>query len=280
MNNTYKANEEIYISVDVEADGKIPSINSMMALGATVAGWRTRDGQIIDADPSLPENRFYAQLKPISQEWTADAIAVAVLDGWNNATDDPTGALKHQWLVENGEDPSVAMERFTAWVVERKEALDAKVPVFVGFPVVYDWMWVYWYMIAFTKDGSPFGHGRAADIKTAFAIKSGNSIVSSIKRRMPKFLHSKLPHTHKAVDDAAEQGQLALNIFRWSGSENPISDNVKQSAQEIRDFLESELSNANEHAEIYSARARELALELREKALKNLAKWQEDRNKK
>jgi hypothetical protein len=31
-------------------------------------------------------------------------------------------------------------------------------------------------------------------------------------------LHSKLPHTHLAIDDSAEQGELLMNIFLWEGS--------------------------------------------------------------
>lgn len=216
--------EEIYISVDVEADGKIPGRNSMTAVGAVVAGYRTRDGQQVKVDPFIPQNRFYAEIRPISDEWEPEALAVGLLQGFDQAISDPTGELKRAYLTEHGQTPESAMEGFTAWVRDNIKAYDAKGAVFIGYPVVYDWMWVYWYMISFTVDGSPFGHSRAADIKTAFATKANKSILSSVKARIPRYLKSKLPHTHLAVDDAAEQGQLGMNILNWNGSSDNITE--------------------------------------------------------
>ena len=55
---------EIYVSTDVEADGPIPGDYSMVCFGAIVV------------EPSLTQT-FYARLKPISDRWVPEALAVS-----------------------------------------------------------------------------------------------------------------------------------------------------------------------------------------------------------
>jgi DNA polymerase III alpha subunit (gram-positive type) len=108
---------------------------------------------------------------------------------------------------ENAQDPKKAMCDYLHWVKGLPGA-----PVFVGYPASYDFMFVYWYLIRFTGE-SPFQHS-ALDIKTlAFALlKKGYR--SSTKRHMPKHWFDNLPHSHKALDDAIEQGALFCNILK------------------------------------------------------------------
>ena len=53
-----------YVMVDIEADGPIPGDYSMISLGAIVV------------EPSL-DREFSAQLKPISEKWVPEALAVS-----------------------------------------------------------------------------------------------------------------------------------------------------------------------------------------------------------
>ena len=53
-----------YIMVDIEADGPIPGDFSMICLGAIVV------------EESL-DRTFYGQLKPISDKWNKDALAIS-----------------------------------------------------------------------------------------------------------------------------------------------------------------------------------------------------------
>jgi len=53
-----------YIMVDVEADGPIPGDYSMIALGAIVV------------EPAL-DRTFVGRLRPISEKWLPDALAVS-----------------------------------------------------------------------------------------------------------------------------------------------------------------------------------------------------------
>lgn len=190
------ARPDLYISCDVEADGPIPGPYSMSSLGAVVAG--SFDGSTFTAaDPDT--HTFYRELRPISTEYVPAAAAVSGLD---------RGRLERE-----GADPAAAMADFAGWVEE--VSAGAK-PVFVAYPLSFDWMFVYWYLMRFAGR-SPFGHSSCLDIKTLYAVKAGAPISGSVKRAMPRHLHSRRRHTHHALDDAAEQADLFANLMRWDG---------------------------------------------------------------
>lgn len=193
--------QELYISVDVEADGKIPGPYSMSSFGAALAGI----GQLSNFTPTdllLAENRFYAELKPISDNFDPQAITV--------------GGFDHAQLKITGQDPEEAMTAFAEWILNLCRKYDA-VAVCTGFPIAYDFMFINWYLMRYSRIPSPFGHGRTKDIKEAYAAKANTTIINSTKRNMPRFLFSSLPHTHNALDDAVEQGMLFQNIMAWDG---------------------------------------------------------------
>jgi hypothetical protein len=85
-------------------------------------------------------------------------------------------------------------------------------PVFVGYPAAYDFLFVYWYLMRFVGE-SPFSHS-ALDIKTFAMALTGKPYRASTKRNMPKRWIPKSPHTHVALDDAIEQGQLFINMLK------------------------------------------------------------------
>jgi hypothetical protein len=213
--------KEIYISVDVEADGKIPGDYSMTALGAVVAGYRTSEGELKRFDVTAPQNRFYSEIKPISDNWNPEAMAVGLFSGFGKeaALTDPTGEKRREYIMQNGEDPKLAMTRFAVWLENVKQEHGGGV-IFAGYPLGFDWMWTYWYLCKFSDIESPFGHSRHIDIKTLYAEKANTVIVRSIKKNIPRKLMSKLPHTHLAIDDAAEQGEMLMNILEWEGKKH------------------------------------------------------------
>ncbi|MFF2026449.1 exonuclease [Streptomyces sp. NPDC058171] len=191
------AKSEFYVSADVEADGPIPGPFSMSSFGLAVAG--VRDGAGFRAvDPA--ERTFYAELKPISDAYDPQALAV--------------GGLDRDRLTREGQDPGRAMNAAAAWLAAVSDEL-AATPVFVAYPLGYDWMWMYWYFMRFADGGSPFGHSRCLDLKTLYAAKADVAIGGATKRSMPSHLLSSRPHTHHALDDAIEQGELFQNLMRW-----------------------------------------------------------------
>lgn len=188
---------DVYVSVDIEADGPIPGPYSMLSLGATVAGTYDADGYTAPDD--LRAETWYAEIRPIADDYVPEALAVSGLD--------------RDALLASGRTPEEAMTGFAAWVDEVADRHDAS-PVFAAYPLGFDWLFTYWYLISFAGR-SPFGHGRALDVKTLYAARARTAISRATKRHMPAGLHPDLPHTHNALDDAVEQAGLLANIMRW-----------------------------------------------------------------
>ncbi|MBV1849125.1 3'-5' exonuclease [Catellatospora tritici] len=185
--------QDMYFSADVEADGPIPGPYSMVSVGLAVAG--TRAHTFTRADPTAAT--FYRELRPISDDFVPEAMAVSGLD--------------RDALVRDGADPATAMRELSEWV---KETAAGAKPIFVAYPASFDWMFVYWYLIRFTG-GSVFGHSGCLDVKTAYAIKADVPVGKAVKGQMPRHLLSRRPHTHNALDDAIEQADLFANVMEW-----------------------------------------------------------------
>jgi hypothetical protein len=191
---------DVYISADVEADGPIPGPYSMISFGLAVAA--TYDGRTLTRrDPEAAT--FYAELRPISDAYDPAALAVSGLD--------------RDRLLREGRDPAEAMSAAARWVGSVARAEGGK-PVFAAYPLGFDWMFLYWYFVRFAETGSPFGHSRFLDLKTLYAVRSGETVTRSVKGRMPRHLLSRRPHTHNALDDAVEQAELLQNLMAWDGS--------------------------------------------------------------
>lgn len=186
---------DCYISVDIEADGAIPGVFSMLSLGAAVVGRH----HLAD-DPTAC---FYIELQPISARFDEAAMKVNQLD---------RGRLERE-----GAAPALAMARFEAWVCEA--ASDAK-PVFVGFNATFDWMFVHWYFVHFLGR-SPFGIA-GLDIK-AYAMGSlGLERWSdTTKRNLDRRFLATDVHTHHALDDAREQAEIFSRLRAFTQSQNP-----------------------------------------------------------
>ncbi|MDG4861768.1 3'-5' exoribonuclease [Streptomyces sp. T-3] len=187
----------LYISVDIEADGPIPGPYSMISFGAAVAGRQDADGW----HPADPEAQtFYRELRPISEEYVPEVLAVSGLD--------------RERLLKEGLEPSLALGQFSRWV---REVGAGAQPVMCGYPASYDWTFLYWYLIRFTGE-SPFGHSGCLDMKTLYATKAGVPLRSVAKGSMPRRLLSRRRHTHHALDDAIEQAELLAHLMAWDGA--------------------------------------------------------------
>ncbi|WP_371618633.1 3'-5' exoribonuclease domain-containing protein [Streptomyces sp. NBC_00454] len=188
------ARPNVYISVDIEADGPIPGPYSMISFGAAVAG-RQSGPSYTAADPE--QDTFYRELRPISEAFVPEALAVSGLD--------------RDRLLREGAEPAVAMAEFRAWV---REVSAGAQPVMCGYPASFDWTFLYWYLMSFGGE-SPFGHSGCLDMKTLYAAKARIPLRSAVKRHMPAHLLSSRPHTHHALDDAIEQAELMSSLMLW-----------------------------------------------------------------
>lgn len=177
--------QEIYVSTDVEADGPIPGIHSMLSFGSAAY---LADKTLIDT--------FSVNLKALP-----------------DAVEDPRTM---RWWAGQGEAwdicradlqvPRIAMKSYLSWV----RNLPGK-PVFVAYPAGFDFTFIYWYLYRFTGE-APFSFS-ALDIKSYAMAVLKKDYHKTTKRSMPKRWFDKLPHTHVALEDAIEQGALFCNLF-------------------------------------------------------------------
>jgi hypothetical protein len=176
---------EIYVSTDVETDGPIPGPHSMLSFASAA----------VHAD-GTPAGTFTANLVTLP-EAEADPATMA----WWDAHPEAWAACR-----ADAREPAEAMRDYAAWL----GGLPGK-PVFVGYPVAFDFMFVYWYLIRYTG-ASPFSHS-ALDLKTYAMALLGTPYRDSTKRRMPRAWFGPARHTHVALDDAIEQSELFVNML-------------------------------------------------------------------
>lgn len=113
-----------YIVVDVEADGPVPGIYSMVSFGAVIV------------EPSLSKT-FYGEVKPITNSWIPEALAIS-------------GFSREQHL--EFEDPMPVIQRFDRWIKENSKGH----PIFISDNLAFDWQWINYYFHFFTGK-NPFG---------------------------------------------------------------------------------------------------------------------------
>ncbi|MDB5290137.1 MAG: exonuclease [Phycisphaerales bacterium] len=176
---------EIYISTDVETDGPIPGVNSILSFAS--AAFLADKTQVGSFSANLHTLQG-ASPDPRTAEW------------WKSQPE--------AWAASrtNLEQPQDAMRRYVEWIAGLGGS-----PVFVGYPVAFDFLFVYWYLIRFTG-ASPFSHS-ALDIKTYAMAMLGDEYRKSVKRNMPRRWFDDHPHTHVALDDAIGQGLLFCNML-------------------------------------------------------------------
>lgn len=179
---------EIYVSVDVEVDGPIPGPHSMLSFGcAAYLPTKTLVGTFAANLELLPDSAGH----PDTTAWWATQP-----EAWAACRHDP-------------QPPAQAMLACVDWI----ESLPGK-PVFVGYPVAFDFMFFYWYLIRFVGR-SPFSFA-ALDIKTMAMTMLKSEYRRSTKGNMPPRWFDPLPHTHVALDDAIAQGALFCNMLAES----------------------------------------------------------------
>jgi ribonuclease T len=167
--------KEVYISVDIEAAGPIPATYSMLSVGAALVH-------------DLQTN-FYVELRPINRKSVPAAMKVV------------GRTLKD--FQRTGRDPKGAMIAFRDWI--DFVAKNGK-PIFVGFNAAFDWAFVNYYFQQHLGD-NPFGFG-GIDIKSYYMGLSGCTWDDSRSSRIPSELKGSSRHTHNALDDAIEQGEM------------------------------------------------------------------------
>ena len=157
--------------VDVESDGPIPGDYSMICFGAVIV------------EPNL-NRTFYGKLKPISDQFIPDALAVS-------------GFKREECLAFD--DAKSVMESFQQWLVSNCKGR----MMFVSDNNGFDWQFINWYFHHFTGK-NPFG----------FSSTNLGSLYKGMKKdTFVNFKHlRKTKHTHNPVDDAIGNAEALLQM--------------------------------------------------------------------
>lgn len=169
-----------YVMVDIEADGPIPGDYSMICFGAVIV------------EPAL-DRTFYGQLKPISDRFVPEALAVS-------------GFTRDQTLAF--EEPMEVMTRFREWLAANCKNR----AFFISDNNGFDWQFINWYFHHFLG-ANPFGYS---------STNLGSLYKGLVKDTFVNFKHlRKTKHTHHPVDDARGNAEALLAMkemglgIRW-----------------------------------------------------------------
>ena len=165
-----------YIMVDIESDGPIPGDYSMICFGAVLVNEQL-------------DQTFYGKLKPISEKFIPEALAVS-------------GYTREEVLVFD--EPEQVMHNFKHWI----EITCNDRPIFISDNNGFDWMFICWYFHHFIGT-NPFG----------FSSQNLGSLYKGLaKDTFKTFKHlRKTKHTHNPVDDAKGNAEALLTMKRELG---------------------------------------------------------------
>ena len=164
------------IMVDIESDGPIPGDYSMISFGAVVVN-------------NALDKTFYGKLKPISDNWIPEALAIS----------------KHsrsETLMFD--EPKLVMLKFEKWLQENCK----KRPLFISDNNGFDWQFINWYFHHFLKR-NPFGYS---------STNLGSLYKGLVSDTFKNFKHlKKTKHTHNPVDDAMGNAEALLHMKKQMG---------------------------------------------------------------
>lgn len=182
---------QIYVVVDIETDGPVPGIYSMLSIGAVASTTTEEISSFYMKMLPLPDAEQYQD----TMDWWSKNP-----DAWKEATSD-------------AQTPDKVMLEFSAWV----KGLNLT-PVFVASPLVFDYSFVSWYLEKFTGS-NPFSDytdiQRTLDLASFCAGKLQRPLNQSRPSQIPvNFLANMPEHSHKAIDDARGYGTVLRNLLK------------------------------------------------------------------
>ncbi len=183
-----EATPEVFVSTDVEADGPIPGVHSMLGFASAAF---TADKTLVGTFAANLETLPGAHAHPATMAW------------WDQHPD--------AWAAcrSNPRDPAEVMPAYTRWL----QTLPGT-PVFLAHPAGYDFMFFQWYLVRFA-DQTPFGQF-AVDLRSFAMALLGGTFGDTRLSRLPAGWHDPQPANHRdhvALDDAIAQGRLFCNML-------------------------------------------------------------------
>lgn len=165
-----------YIVVDIESDGQIPGDYSMICFGAVIVNEKL-------------DKTFYGKLKPISEKFDPEALAISGFDRETTLEFD---------------DPKTVMLNFEEWIKENSKGR----PIFISDNNGFDWMFICWYFHHFLNR-NPFGYS---------SRRIGDLYCGLVNDTFAQWKHlRKTTHTHNPVDDAMGNAEVLLHMKNEMG---------------------------------------------------------------
>lgn len=165
-----------YIVVDIESDGQIPGDYSMICFGAVIVNEKL-------------DKTFYGKLKPISEKFDPEALAISGFDRETTLEFD---------------DPKTVMLNFEEWIKENSKGR----PIFISDNNGFDWMFICWYFHHFLNR-NPFGYS---------SRRIGDVYCGLVNDTFAQWKHlRKTTHTHSPVDDAMGNAEVLLYMKNEMG---------------------------------------------------------------
>lgn len=162
-----------FFVVDVESDGPIIGVNSMVCFGAVMV------------TPELNKT-FYGQTKPISKQFVAEALSVS-------------GFSRQEH--EKFDDPFDVMPAFADWI--NYVNTNGK-PILISDNNGYDASWINYYMHVYNGGKNPFGWS---------SRRIGDLYCGMMKDAQAQWKHLReTKHTHHPVDDAKGNAEALLKM--------------------------------------------------------------------
>lgn len=186
--------KEMYFSVDVETDGPVPGLHSMLSIGI----------EALHPETLEPAGEFYATLEPLP-EATQDPATMRWWAGFPTQYAEAT----HQPAL-----PSTVMRRLDHWVREiidkHRGARQKLEPIFVAYPVAFDFMFYAYYAHRF-MGGSVFGFS-GLDMGSLAMGLIGDEFSAQSKKNWPETWVA--PEDRVAIHNALEDAKQQACIFR------------------------------------------------------------------
>lgn len=181
--------KEIFVSIDVESNGPVPGLFSMLSIGA--AAYKVTDNEFQCV------GTFSANLEE-AEGAGEDSDTMVNFWGENPAA---WGRCREDQI-----SPLEAMIGFREFL----ENLPGT-PVVVAFPLGFDFTFLYYYLVRYTGS-SPVGF-TGIDAKSFAMAMRRTSFKDTKKSWFPARWFGKQGHTHVALDDAVEQGEMFCRMY-------------------------------------------------------------------
>jgi hypothetical protein len=163
----------MYISVDVEADGKYVGDYSMVCFGAVVI------------QPKEKKKTFFGRTAPITDNFIPEALAIS-------------GYSREEHLAFP--EPEKTMKSFADWVAK---VSPKRRPTFITDNPAFDWQWINYYLHKYTGSNI-FGFS---------ARRIGDLYCGLVQDAHAPWKHLRdTHHTHHPVDDAMGNAEVVIKL--------------------------------------------------------------------